>query len=74
MPAMRLFSVRVTIRNAAQPDRQRELDLLVDTVSLFTWVAAPFLEEIGIVPAQTRQFRTITGAFVERKIGIAVVV
>ena len=71
---MGLFNVRVSILNPAQPGRKRELDLLVDTGSLFTWVPEPLLEEIGITPAQTRQFRTITGAFIERRIGIAVVV
>jgi len=73
MPAVGLFNVRVALRNPAQPERQRELDLLVDTGSLFTWVVAPVLEEIGIVPAETSQFRTITGALIERKIGGAFV-
>ena len=41
--------------------------------SLFTWVAAPILHEIGIVPAETRQFRTITGSLIERKMGYALV-
>ena len=72
-PAVGLFNVRVAIRNPAQPDRQRELDLLVDTGSLFTWVAAPILEEIGIARAEARQFRTVTGAFIERSIGYALV-
>ena len=71
--AVGLFSVRVAIRNPAQPDRQRELELLVDTGSLFTWVAASILEEIGIARAEPRQFRTITGEFIERKIGYALV-
>ncbi len=70
---MGLFNVRITLRNPAQPDRQRELDLPVDTDSLFTWVAAPVLEEIGIAPAETRQFRTITGALIERRFGYAIV-
>ena len=74
MAAVGVFNVRVAVRNPAQPERQREIDLLVDTGSLFTWVAAPALEEVGIVPVETRQFRTITGAFIERRIGIAVVV
>jgi predicted aspartyl protease len=68
-----LFSVRVTLRSLTQPSRQRDLDLMVDTGSLFTWVEGPLLEELGITPAETRQFRTITGSFLERKMGFALV-
>ena len=74
MVAVGLFNVRVALRNLAQADRQRELDLLVDTGSLFTWVPAPILEDIGVVPIETRQFRTITGSLIERRLGYAVVV
>jgi len=73
MKAVGLFSVRVTIRNMAQPERQRDLDLMIDTGSLFTWVETSILHEIGIVPAETRQFRTITGSLIERKLGYALV-
>jgi predicted aspartyl protease len=30
------------------------------------------LKEIGLIPAEVRQFRTITGAVVERQIGYAI--
>ena len=73
MVAVGLFSVRVILRNLVQPDRHRDLELKVDTGSLFTWVAAPILQEIGIVPAETRQFRTTTGPLIERKVGYALV-
>ncbi len=66
---MGLFNVRVTVRNPAQPERQRELELLVDTGSLFSWIPSPVLEELGIPPAETRQFRMITGALIERRVG-----
>jgi len=46
---------------------------MVDTGSLFTWVDAPILDEMGIAPAETRQFRTITGSLIERKLGYALV-
>lgn len=67
-----MFSVRVTLRNFAQLERQRELDLLVDTGSTFTWAPAPVLEEMGIVPIEARQFQTISGGLIERKLGSAV--
>ena len=36
-------------------------------------MATPVLKEIGVVPAESCQFRTITGTLVERRIGYAVV-
>jgi predicted aspartyl protease len=68
---MGLFKVRVSIRNAADPQRQREVELLVDTGFLFTWLSASLLDELGIRPAEVRQFQTMTGAMLERRIGYA---
>jgi clan AA aspartic protease len=70
---MSLFSVPVTLRNPAQPDRAGEVSLLVDTGSLFTWVSRPVLEKLGITPAETCQFRTSDESLIERQIGYAVV-
>jgi len=67
------FSVRITIRNPANPERQRDVDILVNTGSLFTWLAAQKLEEIGIAPVEQRRFQTITGDFIERQIGYALI-
>ena len=71
---MGLFSVRVALRNPAQAERSREIELRVDTGALFSWRPAEVLEEIGIAPAETRQFRTITAALIERRIGHVIVV
>jgi len=73
MAAVGRFRVRITLRNLAQPDRQRDRELMVDASSRFTWVAAPILHDIGIVPAERRQFRTITGSLIERQMGYALV-
>ena len=70
---MGIFSASVILKNPAQPERQREVSLLVDTGSLFTWVSAPVLEGIGIQPVETEQLRTTTGALVERRIGYSIV-
>ncbi len=68
-----MFSTKVTLRGLVQPERWRELDLMVDTGSLFTWVQSPILEEIGIVPAEARDFQTMTGVLIQRRLGYAVV-
>jgi predicted aspartyl protease len=70
---MGIFSASVTLKNPAHLERQREVSLLVDTGSLFSWVSAPVLEGIGVQPVETEQFRTITGALVERRIGYLIV-
>src|SRR5258708_24660312 len=70
---MGVFSASVTIQNPAQPDRQRQLSLMVDTGSLFTWVSAPTLQELGVLPAGTQQLKTITGSVIERKYGYLIV-
>lgn len=70
---MGIFSVPVTLRNPAQQDRQRQISLMVDTGSLFTWVGTPILEELGIAPMELREFRTITGALIKRQIGYIIV-
>ncbi len=70
---MSLFSVPVILRNPAAANRQTELSLLVDTGSLFTWVAATALEQIGVVRVETCQFRTIDGSLIEHPIGYVVV-
>ncbi len=59
-----MFPVRVTLRNLTQPDRRRDLDLMVD--------AARFLRGL-IRPSSTRQFRTIAGPLIERKVGFALI-
>jgi clan AA aspartic protease len=73
MSSVGIFNVRVTLRNPAHPEQERELELLVDTGSLFSWVPAPILREIGLLPVENRQFRTITGAMIERPIGHVII-
>ena len=57
---------------AAGRKRAKELDLLVDTGSTFTWIASRLLAELGIVPTRERSFVTIEGRNVKRSIGEAV--
>lgn len=51
----------------------REVKLLVDTGSTFTWVSGRLLSELGITPMREREFRTIEGKVVKRPIGMGVV-
>lgn len=51
----------------------RELNLLVDTGSLFTWIDERVLRAIGVDPSSTKKFRTIEGKEISRKVGNAVI-
>lgn len=49
----------------------RELRLLVDTGSIFTWIPGGILREVGIEPASRRRFKTIEGREITRGTGEA---
>ncbi|PIU56025.1 MAG: hypothetical protein COS88_03405 [Chloroflexi bacterium CG07_land_8_20_14_0_80_51_10] len=51
----------------------REVSLLVDTGSMYTWVKREILESLDIRAQERLRFRTIEGREVERQIGEAVV-
>jgi len=54
------------------PRANDELELLVDTGSLYTWIPKKVLETIGISPMGRREFRTIEGRDIARDVGEAV--
>jgi len=47
------------------------VELLVDTSSIYAWVARPLLEELSIKPSTVRNFRTIDGRTLKREVGEA---
>ena len=52
---------------------QKEVDLLVDTGSTYSWTKKSTLEELGIKPIKSRDFQTIEGKIISRQIGEAVI-
>jgi predicted aspartyl protease len=64
-------SVRVQVCNPAEPERRRELELLVDTGAMLSIIPALVLEELGIQRIATRRFRGFDGRGVQRQIGAA---
>jgi len=50
-----------------------ELELLVDTGSMYTWVKRDRLGELGIKPMGKWKFRTIEGRVIEREMGEAII-
>lgn len=50
----------------------REIELTVDTGSIYTWVAESKLKAVGAKPLGKRNFRTIEGREIARRVGEAV--
>ena len=50
-----------------------EVELIVDTGSIFTWIDGRVLDDIGIRPRRVRSFRTIDGKVMSRRVGVAVI-
>lgn len=51
----------------------KELELIVNTCSTYTWISKKALEELGIGREAVRRFRTIEGRTVERAIGMGII-
>ena len=50
-----------------------EVELIVDTGSILTWVRSDRLKSIGAKPRREKEFRTIEGKIIRRKTGPATV-
>ena len=51
------------------PKGVREVDLLVDPGSLYTWMPRTLLELVGLTSTGKRRFRTIEGRDIVREVG-----
>lgn len=65
-------AVRILLRGT-KPAKRREVELLVDTGSTYTWISKKTLKEVGVRPTSTKKFRTIDGRLLERDIGEAII-
>ncbi|HYY91207.1 MAG TPA: hypothetical protein VE955_04405 [Candidatus Dormibacteraeota bacterium] len=55
------------------PREKTDLELLVDTGSLYTWISGSILKKVGVSPTSHRKFTTIEGRILERPIGDALI-
>jgi predicted aspartyl protease len=69
---MGLTRVKVFVRNP-ETNVGREVELVVDTESVFTWINRRVLEEIGVKPRRVRLFKTIDGRVVSREVGVVTI-
>jgi predicted aspartyl protease len=63
---MGTFFAEVELAAPAQPDRRLPLKLLVDSGSMYTWVSASLLRDLGVQPTDRRRILTIEGKTTER--------
>ncbi len=61
--------VRFTISHPIDLDRSAEVELLVDTGALNSFVPRPILEDLGIPRQFRREFRLANGQTIERDVG-----
>ena len=69
---MGLTRIKVFVRNP-ETNVGREVELVVDTGSVFTWINRRVLEEIGVRPRRVRLFKTIDGRVVSREVGMVTI-
>jgi predicted aspartyl protease len=63
---MGTFFAEVQLASPSRPDRRETLKLLVDSGSMYSWVSATVLLELGIQPTERRRILTIEGQTTER--------
>lgn len=66
-------SAEVKLYNPHDLSKLLELELLVDTGSIYSWIKRERLESLGIKSMTKWKFRTIEGRIVEREIGEAII-
>ena len=69
---MGLTYAKVRASNLMDPEQKLELELLVDTGSILTWMPRKTLEALGVKPRGVRQFKTIEGKLIKRETGVVV--
>lgn len=69
---MGLTRVKVVVKSL-ETGASREVELVVDTGSTFTWINRRVLEELGVKPRRARQFKTIDGRVITREVGVATI-
>jgi clan AA aspartic protease len=68
---MGLFEVSVRLANPAQPDRVRDVSLLVDTGATLSWIQRDILQNLGVRPTDRLEFQLADGRVLQREVGAA---
>ena len=65
-------NAKIKVFNPHEKSNCLDLELLVDTGSIYTWIRRKKLEKIDVKPLTKWRFKTIEGKVIERDIGEAV--
>ena len=68
---MGLTVLEIEVGNPATPHTTEKVEFLVDSGAIYSVVAMPILERLGISPITEQQFRLADGSKIVRKKGIA---
>ena len=63
---MGTFFTEVQLASPAHPSRRATAKLLVDSGSLYTWVSAAVLRDLGVQATERRRLLTIEGRAIDR--------
>jgi len=63
---MGTFFAEVQLASPALPERRETVKLLVDSGSMYSWVSATLLRDLGVRPTERRRLLTIEGRTIER--------
>lgn len=63
---MGTFFAEVQLASPSRPDRRENLKLLVDSGSMYSWVSATVLRDLGVQPTERRRLLTIEGKTTQR--------
>jgi predicted aspartyl protease len=68
---MGLTILNVDVANVAKPDDTRSVEFLIDSGAVYSVVPASILDELGVQPLKTQDFRLADGSKISRRKGVA---
>jgi predicted aspartyl protease len=68
---MGLDVLNLDIANVARPDDMRSVEFLIDSGAIYSVVPAAILDELGVQPTKTQDFRLADGSKISRRKGVA---
>lgn len=70
---MGVTNVKLTVKNPANPTKEKKGDFLVDTGAHYTVVPSAWVKQLQLVPSFTQEFSLADGRIMKRRVGSAVI-
>jgi predicted aspartyl protease len=68
---MGLTVLNIDVANVARPDDTRSVEFLIDSGAIYSVVPAAILDDLGVQPIKTEDFRLADGSKISRRKGVA---